>query len=122
MPPNYGTRQRANSQFERVAQGHPNGGITRDVGMSKNVTADMTFVAGEEVLGAFVLFPNGARPTAANGTFAAFAVDDPIEITGTPINLGFFTVIGIDTVNASYLILDPPAVAGGPYETTIRTP
>lgn len=108
MPPNYGTRTRQSLQRERVAQGAPNGNLTRDLGMSKLVTASITFGSN--------------RLTAANGTFAAFAAGDPLEVTGTSLDRGFFTVLGIDSVNQAYLTVDPPPAALGPVTATVRTP
>jgi hypothetical protein len=109
MPPNYGTRQRVNGQHERVAQGAPNSQVTRDIGMSKLVTA------------ASITFGSN-RLTAANGTFTAFAVNDPIEVFATSGPRGFYTVTGIDSVNQAYLTVDPPPAAAGPVTASVRTP
>jgi hypothetical protein len=108
MPPNYGTRQRVNGQCERVAQGQPNSITTRDIGMTKRVTASITF--------------GGGQLTAANGTFSPFAVNDPIEVSGVGLDRGFYTVTAIDTVNASYLTVDPPPPAQAAVTCTVRTP
>ena len=60
---------------------------------------------------------------AANGTFAnTFAVNDPMLIEGANLNNGFFTVLALDTVNSSYLTLDPPPKDEGPITVTMRTP
>jgi hypothetical protein len=97
--------------FSRFRQGHPPGtGLnaisTRDMGMSKNVTASMTYGSGQV--------------GAANGTFSAFVIGDPIECIGSGFS-GFFTVDGIDAVNGSYLTLDPAPPSIGPITSTIRT-
>ncbi len=110
MPVQIGTRIRANRQFERVDQGEPNGVTTRDKGMTKNISASVTFNSGT------------GRATAANGTFAAFAAGDTIEVTKSPSNTGFFTVTGIDAANSAYLVLDPPPVTAGAATVNIRTP
>lgn len=82
---------------------------TGDVGMNKNVTASITF-------------NNGANQIqAANGTFSAFAVGDPILIEGTNLNNGFETVTAIDTVNGAYLVTDSVPKQEGPINATIRT-
>lgn len=110
MATELGTRTR---QTER--QGHAPGtsqtkSFSRDVGMSKNVAASIAFV------------PGTAQITAANGTFAAFAVGDPVLIQGTNLNNGYFAVTGIDAANSAYLTLDPAPKAEGPTPAIVRTP
>jgi hypothetical protein len=108
MPPNYGTRQRQSQQKERAAQGHPNNKLTKDIGLSKLVVGGFNFSA------------SGVYGT--NGMFAAFAVGDPVVVTGSMYNTGYFTVTQIDAVNHAFLYLDPPPdiETGAPF--TIRTP
>ena len=110
MPTSQGTRQRQGVQKE-----HPEGTamtrtLTRDVGLSKNVTASMTFAASPT-----------SQIQAANGTFAAFVVGDPILIQGTSLNNGYAEVAAIDAVNHAYLTIDYPPKAEGPITTTVRT-
>jgi hypothetical protein len=105
--PSLGTRG-----FSRQTQLHPAGGslnsiATGDLGMTKRVTASMTWGSGEV--------------SAANGTFAGFAVGDPIEAIGTVLNAGFWTVTGIDAANQSYFTLDGSPKSEGPISSTIRT-
>ncbi len=61
--------------------------------------------------------------TGANGTFTGtFAVNDPVLVEGTNLNNGYFTATALDTVNAAFLMLDPPPKAEGPITATLRTP
>lgn len=84
--------------------------LTPDVGMSKYVSASLTFTAGTgEISG-------------ANGTFAAFVAGDPILVEDTNLNNGEFIVTGIDTVNSAYLVVDPPPKNEGPLTALVRTP
>jgi len=105
-----GTRSRATARC-----GHPpdtmcTKSLSTDQGLSKLAAASMTFVAGS------------AQVQAANGTFAAFAVQDSVIVLGTNSNNGDFTVTGIDSTNQSYLVLDPPPKSEGPVTATVRTP
>ena len=106
-----GTRTRQISHTERIDQGAQTRTLTRDVAMSKNVTASVTFV-------------NGATKQlqAANGTFLAFALYDQILIEGANLNNGYFTITGLDTVNHAYVVVDPSCKNEGPITVTIRTP
>lgn len=104
-----GTRSKQNFH-----NNHPPGSamfksLTRDVGMSKLANAAMTFIA------------SSGEVTAANGTFAAFAVNDPLLVEGTNLNNGYFTVIGIDSANRAFLTLDPSPKNEGPVTATMRT-
>jgi hypothetical protein len=111
MPINLGTRSKALNRHERTDQGTDTRSRNTDHGMSKLVTASVTFGSGQV--------------SGANGTFAAFAVYDPILVQSTAGSLNdgcFFTVTAIDTVNQAYLTLDPPPKAEGPLSVTIRTP
>ena len=111
MPDEIGTRTRNNFAYERVDQGAETRTHTRDLGMTKNVTASLTFAAAT------------GRATGANGTFTAtFAVNDWVLVQGAALNNGFFTVTGLDAVNAAYLVLDPPPKNEGPLSVTLRTP
>ena len=109
MPSPMGTRTKATLHYERVDQGAETRFHTRDVGMTKNVTASITFGSG--------------NATGANGTFTGtFAVNDPVLIEGANLNNGFFTITALDATNAAYLTLDPPPKAEGPLTVTLRTP
>ena len=113
MPPNLGTRTKFGVQHERLAQGSDTRGFTRDVGMTKSITASLTFSAA------------GPTVTGANGTFTGtFAVNDPLWVeAGAFLNEGaFFTITALDEINAAYLTLDPPPKSEGPLTITLRTP
>lgn len=104
-----GTRKRQNYLSNEPPQGTMAKTLTRDPGMSKSVTASMTFVSAS------------AQVQAANGTFAPFAVNDVLLFEGVRLNDGYHTVVGIDTANHSYLILSPPPANEGPIAATVRT-
>lgn len=94
---------------------HPNSrqfdrGITRDVGMSKNVSASITFAASTSKL------------TAANGTFVNFVAGDPIIVDETNLNNGEHIITAIDATNQSFLTVDPAPKNEGPITATVRTP
>jgi hypothetical protein len=111
--PSLGTRTKSGTTQERLAQGSNTRAFTRDLGMTKLVTASLTFDA---TLG---------RVTGANGTFTStFAVNDPVWIeAGAVLNEGaLFTITGLDATNAGYLSLDPPPKTEGPLTVTLRTP
>lgn len=95
--PALGTRVRQNFHNERNEQGSMTKSYTRDLGMAKLVQGvSATFSA------------SSGEISAANGTFATFAVNDDVTIEGANLNNGDFHVTGIDSVNQSYLVLDPP--------------
>src|SRR5216683_1565513 len=94
-----GTRTKQNFAYVHPCEQSVNGSLTRDVGMSKNVTASITFVA--------------------NGTFNNFAVDDMILVEGTNLNNGIFTVTAIDGTNHAFLTVDNPPKAEGPVTATV---
>lgn len=103
-----GTRSRQGQRKE-----HPFGTsitrtLTRDVGMSKNVSASITFGSG--------------NLTAANGTFANFIAGDPILVEGSNLNNGEFEITAIDATNHAFLTVDPAPKAEGPITATVRTP
>jgi len=112
--PALGTRS-----ISRQRQGHPPGQklnsiLTGDAGMTKRIVGvSLTFSTAGTITGANNTFP-------ASGP-GAFAVGDPIEIIGTLLNAAFFTVIGLDAANHSFLTVDPPPKNEGPLTVTIRT-
>jgi hypothetical protein len=112
MPPGVGTRTKRSFRQERVTQGHMTRTFTRDLGMTKLVTASITFTSS-----------NG-RATGANGTFptSGFIVGDDVLIEGANLNNGYFHITGLDATNQSYLVLDPPPANEGPITVTLRTP
>lgn len=105
-----GTRTLQGFRKEHPADRLFDRGLTRDVGMTKNATASMTFTA------------SSSEVSAANGTFANFVAGDPILIEGTNLNNGERIVTGIDATNQSYLVLDEPPQNEGPVTATVRTP
>ena len=108
MPVAHGTRQPYGLRKERIDQGHQTRSHTRDVGMSKNVTASITFVGG-----------GTNQLQAAGGTFAAFAAGDEILVENTNLNNGYFKVISTDA--STQLTVDPPPMAEGPISAVVRT-
>lgn len=111
MPLNLGTRTQQNFRKERLEQGHETRTHSADLGMTKLVTASITFAAAT------------GRATGANGTFTGtFAVGDPLLVEATNLNNGYFTVTGLDGVNAAYLVLNPPPKDEGPLSARLRTP
>lgn len=106
-----GTRTRQNFETGRNAQGSETRSNTRDPGKTKRVVTSATFTAS-----------NG-RVTGSNGDFTNFKVEDAVLIEGTLLNNGFFSIIGLDGVNAAYLTLDPAPKDEGPIaNTTVQTP
>lgn len=105
-----GTRTRANQLHVNPPQGRMTRTYTRDLGLSKNVTASFTFVNSttKQIQG-------------ANGSLAAFAVNDLVLIEGTNLNNGFQTVTGVDGTNQAFLVLSPGPQNEGPLTATIRT-
>jgi hypothetical protein len=109
MADTLGTRTRQSFQKERIDQGDHTRFHTRDLGMTKLVTASITF--------------GGGNATGANGTFTGtFIVGDPVLIEGANLNNSYFIVTALDAVNAAFLTLDPPPQAEGPITVTLRTP
>lgn len=109
MPSSSGTRQPATVLHERTQQGNETRSHTRDVGMSKNASASMTFTGGT------------GQVSAANGTFTAFAVGDEVLFSGTNLNNSYHAVIAVDGANHSFLTLDPAPKSEGPIAATVRT-
>jgi hypothetical protein len=92
---NSGTRTRNNLLTIAPPQGSITRTLSNDLGLSKQSgAAPFTFGSG--------------RVTGANGSFPGFVVGDVIQVEGTNLNNGFFTVTGIDTVNRAFLTLSPP--------------
>lgn len=84
--------------------------MQQDLGMTKRVTASMTFVNG-----------GTNQIQAANGTFANFAVGDVIVVEGTNLNNGVCQVTAIDGVNQAFLTTDLGRKNEGPLSATVRT-
>jgi|SRR5579863_10238587 len=109
MPPHFGTRSIQTHRQLHQPGGSIDRSLNTDHGLTKNVTASITFGSG--------------RATGANGTFTStFAVGDTVMIEGSVLNSGFCTVNGLDATNAAYLTLDPSPKTEGPIMVTIRTP
>src|SRR5579872_3040593 len=81
--------------------------LTRDPGMSKNVTASVTFVnSGTNQL------------QAAGGTFAAFVAGDTVLVEGANLNNGTFEVLATDA--STYLQVAGGVKNEGPVTVTVR--
>lgn len=105
-----GTRTRELSIHIRTERQSETRTHTRDVGMTKLVTASATFVNSTT-----------AQAQAATGTFAPFQLNDIVLVERANLNNGFFTVTGLDSVNHAYLVLDPSPKNEGPLTVTIRS-
>lgn len=103
-----GTRTKQGLRNERQPSSSQTKSFTRDVGLSKNVAASITFVGG-----------GTNQLQAAGGTFAAFAAQDEILVEGVNLNNGYFTVLSTD--GSTQLTVDPPPKAEGPLTATVRT-
>ena len=106
--PSIGTRVRQNFRQEHPASRLLSAGYTRDLGMKKNVTAAMTFVAAS------------GQVQAAATTFANFAVGDVVMITGAVLNSGSDRLV-VATDASTFLQLDAGVQNEGPITATIRT-
>lgn len=104
--PMRGTRSSQNFKAERIAGGAMTKTLTRDIGMTKNVTASITFGSNQLL--------------AAASTFTAFAAGDDILVEGVNLNNGLFHVISTD--GSTELTVDPPPKTEGPISATVRTP
>ena len=104
-----GTRQRQTSYQTNAPSRQETRTATRDIGMTKNVTASLTFSAAT------------GRVSGANGTFANFVAGDTLLIEGTNLNNGERIVTGIDTTNHAFLSLNFPPQNEGPIAATVRT-
>lgn len=108
--PSIGTRTKQGTRQGHISGRGETQSHTRDLGLSKKVTASITFVgAGTNQL------------QAANGTFAAFAVGDDMLVEGTNLNNGTFHVNAIDGTNHAFLTVDVGCHAEGPLSATVRT-
>lgn len=103
-----GTRQKQSFHNSHPPTGSQTKSFTRDVGMSKNVTASLTFV------------PGSSQIQAAATTFAAFAAGDEILVEGTNANNGYFHVTATDA--STQLTVDGNVKTEGPITATVRTP
>lgn len=111
MPENLGTRTSVEVARERIDQGSDTRTRNQDKGMTKKVTASITFAAAT------------GRATGAGNTFLnTFAVNDPVLVSGSLFNNGFFTVTALDGGGNAFLVLDPPPKNEGPLTVTLRTP
>lgn len=107
--PMNGTRTKQGSAFEHPPSSKLDRANTRDLGLSKNVTASITFTASSKQL------------SGANGTFNNFAVNDDIEVLKTNLNNGVFRVTAIDGTNHAFLTVDYPVKDEGPLSATVRS-
>ncbi len=105
-----GTRTKQNFAQLHPTQQSVTESFTRDVGLSKNVTASVTFVNSST-----------KQLQAANGTFAAFALNDQILVEGTNLNNGIFLVTAIDGTNHAFLTVDNSPKNEGPITATVRS-
>jgi hypothetical protein len=107
-----GTRQSQTTRQEHAATRSSNLSYTRDVGLSKLVTASITFVNSVT-----------NQLQAANGTFNNFVVGDTIRVNGAVLNNFIEAVVtAIDTVNHAFLTIgDVGLKAEGPITCTVRT-
>lgn len=104
-----GTRTRPSRQKMYPDQGSRTLSRNTDKGMTKRVSASLTFTASD------------GKATGASATFTGnFAVGDPLQISGTNRNNGFRAIIATD--GDTYLILDPPPKDEGPVTCVMRTP
>jgi hypothetical protein len=106
MTKQLGTRGQSRSS-DRIESRRMTKGYTRDIGLSTNVTASLTFNAGT------------GQVTASAGTFAAFKTEVPVLVENTQHNNGYFVVTATDT--STYLTLSPPPTTEGPVTATLRT-
>jgi hypothetical protein len=110
MADELGTRIRANQPNNRIDRGSMTRLLTRDLGMTKLILDTATFTSA-----------NGRISGSGANEFTVFAIWDPIEVYGTNLNDGYFTVTGIDA-GGTYLIVDPPPKDEGPVANVeVRT-
>jgi hypothetical protein len=106
-----GTRNAPTQSQKSVAPAtaNINARLDTDPGMTKRVSASITFVdSGTKQL------------QAANGTFTPFAVGDEIEVLGTALNNGIYQVVAIDGANHSFLTVQTGLHNEGPITATVR--
>jgi len=109
MADKLGTRRKQTVLHNRIEGSRLTRNFTRDLGMTKLVTASLTF--------------GGGAITGANGTFTGtFAVGDPVFVeAGGAVNNGLmFTVTALDGANNAFLTVDPPPAAET-VSCTVRT-
>lgn len=113
MPPSVGTRTKSSFQLEHPASAPAVAtSYTRDIGMMKRTTpANTTFTAASSQI------------SGVNGDLANFVVGDRVVVRGTSgINDGEHAVLGIDSVNHAFIVVDPPPKNQGPIAgVEIRT-
>ena len=76
MPPSIGTRSKQSFRQGHVEHLGETQGHQQDLGLTKRVSASVTFTAADN------------KASAANGTFAAFAAGDDLLIEGANLNNG----------------------------------
>lgn len=105
-----GTRTKQNFANQHPAETSVTSSLNTDKGLSKNVTASITFV-------------NSATKQlqAANGTFNNFPINELILVEKTNLNNGIFTVVAIDAANHAFLTVDNPPKNEGPITATVRS-
>lgn len=106
MPRSLGTRSTGTTST-RIESRSMTRGLNRDLGLSTNVTAALTFSA------------TTGQVTATAGTFAAFATNVPVLVASTVYNEGYFVVTATDA--STYLTLAPAPQNEGPVTATLRT-
>lgn len=116
--PSFGTRL-----YSRARQLHPPGGslnsiTTRDKPGAAKLLLNVTAV--------FAQPPGGGNEIHIDGTdvFASFSAGDTIEVIGSVLNSGVFTILYITApgVGRSAVGVDPNPKPEGPVMVTIRTP
>ena len=106
MTKQLGTRGQTRTS-DRIASRTMTKGYTRDLGLSTNVTASLTFNAGT------------GKVTASASTFAAFKTNVDILVENTQFNNGYFVITATDA--STYLTLSPSPTTEGPVTATLRT-
>lgn len=112
MPRNLGTRTQQLNSYSQPQQGEESRFHGEDPGMTKYVSASITFASAGTATGAAATFP----------TSGGFTVGDPLLVEGTNLNNGFYTITGMDATSGSYLNLDPAPKSEGPLTAILRTP
>lgn len=103
-----GSRTRQNALHIRPQQGTITRSYGKDLGLSKLVNGgSLTFNAGT------------GQISGAASTFSGFKGNEVIEVEGTNLNNGFFSVTATDS--STYLTVDPPPKNEGPIATFLRT-
>ena len=106
MTKHLGTRGQTRSS-DRIESRNMTKGYTRDLGLSTNITASLTFSAAT------------GKVTAAASTFAAFKTQVSILVEGTQYNNGYFVITATDS--STSLTLSPAPTNEGPVTATLRT-